>query len=76
MSNKSDGGRWVKRQSGNPGGRPQMPEGLKRAMQGLAEDAIKVCCAKHCHRMNERVRIIAAAMCSIVDTGSLHRRWT
>ena len=66
MSKQSNGGRWVKGQSGNPGGRPKMPEDLKRAMQGLAEDAIKVL-REALSSDDERVRIMAAG--HVLDRG-------
>ena len=66
MSKQSNGGKWVKGQSGNPGGRPKMPEDLKRAMQGLAEDAIKVL-HEALSSDDERVRIMAAG--HVLDRG-------
>lgn len=57
---------FKKGQSGNPGGRPKMPEDLKRAMQGLAEDAIKVL-QEAMQSDDLRARILAAA--HVLDRG-------
>ena len=66
ISKQSNGGRWVKGQSGNPGGRPKMPEDLKRAMQGLAENAIKVL-REAMESDDLRARIMAAS--HVLDRG-------
>ena len=66
MSKHRNSKSWVKGQSGNPGGRPKMPEDLKRAMQGLAEDAIKVL-REALSSDDERVRIMAAG--HVLDRG-------
>jgi len=56
----------VKGQSGDPGGRPKMPEELKTAMQGLAEDAIKVL-REAMQSDDQRARIMAAS--HVLDRG-------
>ena len=33
---------FKKGQSGNPGGRPKMPDDLKKAMQGMAAEALEL----------------------------------
>lgn len=40
--NRDKSGRFVKGQSGNPGGRPAIPETQKKALQELTLDAIKI----------------------------------
>jgi len=57
---------FKKGQSGNPGGRPKMPEELKKAMQGLAEDAIKVL-QEAMQSDDMRARIMAAS--HVLDRG-------
>src|SRR5262245_40073100 len=47
-----------KGQSGNPGGRPKMPEDLKRAMQGMAAEALEVLQAS-LRSEDERMRLEA-----------------
>jgi uncharacterized protein DUF5681 len=50
---------FAKGQSGNPGGRPKMPEELKDAMRGLADKAVEVLReAMKCD--DPRVRVMAA----------------
>jgi hypothetical protein len=50
---------FAKGQSGNPGGRPKMPEDLKEAMRGLADKAVEVLReAMECD--DPRVRVMAA----------------
>jgi hypothetical protein len=50
---------FVKGQSGNPGGRPKMPEELKEAMRGLADKAIRVL-SEAMDDDDRRVRVMAA----------------
>ena len=66
MSKHRNAKSWVKGQSGNPGGRPKMPEDLKRAMQGLAEDASKVL-QEAMQSDDLRARILAAG--HVLDRG-------
>jgi hypothetical protein len=53
-------------QSGNPGGRPKMPEELKVAMRGLADTAIKVL-REAMEGPDPRARILAAN--TVLDRG-------
>lgn len=53
-------------QSGNPGGRPKMPEELKAAMRGLADTAIKVL-REAMEGDDPRSRILAAN--TVLDRG-------
>jgi Family of unknown function (DUF5681) len=50
-------GQFQKGTSGNPGGRPKMPEELKAAMQSLADDAVTVL-REAMHSSDERVRVL------------------
>ena len=59
-------GQYQRGQSGNPGGRPKMPAELKEAMQGLAEDAIRVL-REAMQSDDQRARIVAAA--HVLDRG-------
>jgi hypothetical protein len=51
--------KFQKGESGNPGGRPKMPEELKAAMRGLADTAVKVLEDAMASK-DERARILAA----------------
>ncbi len=66
MSKYRNAASWVKGQSGNPGGRPKMPEELKKAMRGLAGDAIKVL-QEAMQSDDMRARIMAAS--HVLDRG-------
>src|SRR5262245_3517918 len=59
-------GQFSKGTSGNPGGRPKMPEELKAAMQGLADKAVQVL-DEAMHSSDERVRVLAAG--HVLDRG-------
>ena len=66
MANTTKRGQWVKGQSGNPGGRPKLPEEVKAGLRDLAGTAIDVLRAALVSD-DERLRIAAAAQ--ILDRG-------
>jgi Family of unknown function (DUF5681) len=63
---KPNPGQFQKGQSGNPGGRPKMPDELKAAMQGLADTAVKVL-KDAMNGDDPRARILAAN--AVLDRG-------
>jgi hypothetical protein len=58
--------KFQKGESGNPGGRPKMPEELKAAMRGLADTAVKVL-REAMEGDDPRARILAAN--TVLDRG-------
>jgi len=52
--NRAEAGRWTKGRSGNPGGRPKLPEEVKAQIRGLAPLAIAAL-AKALESEDERV---------------------
>jgi Family of unknown function (DUF5681) len=65
MSRTADG-KFAKGTSGNPGGRPKLPEELKAGLQALSDEAVKVL-HNSLQSDDERVRILAAVQ--ILDRG-------
>jgi Family of unknown function (DUF5681) len=63
---KPNRGQFKKGQSGNPGGRPKMPDELKEAMQRLSDKAVKVL-EDAMEGDDPRARILAAN--SVLDRG-------
>ena len=63
---KPNSGQFKPGQSGNPGGRPRMPDELKEAMRGLAETAVKVL-KEAMEGDDPRARIMAAN--AVLDRG-------
>lgn len=59
MGQRDDKGRFLKGVSGNPGGRPAMPEELKAAARGLSMRALEVL-EEALSDDDPRVRIVAA----------------
>jgi hypothetical protein len=64
--NRAEAGRWTKGRSGNPGGRPKLPEEVKAQIRGLAPLAIAAL-AKALESEDERV--VVAAATQILDRG-------
>jgi hypothetical protein len=64
--NGAKAGRWTRGRSGNPGGRPKLPEEVKAQIRGLAPLAIAAL-AKALESDDERV--VVAAATQILDRG-------
>jgi hypothetical protein len=64
--NRAEAGRWTKGRSGNPGGRPKLPEEAKAQIRDLAPLAIAAL-AKALESDDERV--VVAAATQILDRG-------
>ena len=59
MANAPNHGQWSKGQSGNPGGRPKLPDEVKAGLRDLAGDAIAVL-REALQDEDPRVRVAAA----------------
>jgi Family of unknown function (DUF5681) len=66
MAKSSNGTKWVKGQSGNPGGRPKLPEELKTRIQTLGERAVD---ALEKALDNEDPRVVVMAAKELLDRG-------
>ena len=59
MAKRTDGGRFQKGQSGNPGGRPKLPAEMRELFQARAPEAFEVL-TRHLQSSDPRIAITAA----------------